>query len=86
MSRPLIKEKLKQGVTLVVDRYAFSGVAFTSAKEVSEQKANSFCLSVMVFTTVQGVEIVLCSLGYPYGDRQFEAQKFVSLGLNKVTD
>lgn len=33
--RPLIKEKLSQGVTLVVDRYAFSGVAFTSAKEVS---------------------------------------------------
>ncbi|KFO22558.1 thymidylate kinase isoform X1 [Fukomys damarensis] len=30
---PLIKEKLHQGVTLVVDRYAFSGVAFTSAKE-----------------------------------------------------
>lgn len=33
--RPLIKEKLNQGVTLVVDRYAFSGVAFTGAKEVS---------------------------------------------------
>ena len=33
--RPLIKEKLSQGITLVVDRYAFSGVAFTSAKEVS---------------------------------------------------
>ncbi|XP_020932072.1 thymidylate kinase isoform X1 [Sus scrofa] len=32
-SRPLIKEKLSQGITLVVDRYAFSGVAFTSAKE-----------------------------------------------------
>nr|XP_003474600.3 thymidylate kinase isoform X2 [Cavia porcellus] len=31
---PLIKEKLYQGVTLVVDRYAFSGVAFTSAKEL----------------------------------------------------
>nr|XP_035937770.1 thymidylate kinase isoform X2 [Halichoerus grypus] len=31
--RPLIKKKLSQGVTLVVDRYAFSGVAFTSAKE-----------------------------------------------------
>ncbi|XP_067395096.1 thymidylate kinase isoform X3 [Emydura macquarii macquarii] len=30
---PLIKEKLNQGITLVVDRYAFSGVAFTSAKE-----------------------------------------------------
>uniref|UniRef100_H0XVH0 Thymidylate kinase n=1 Tax=Otolemur garnettii TaxID=30611 RepID=H0XVH0_OTOGA len=32
-SVPLIKEKLSQGVTLIVDRYAFSGVAFTSAKE-----------------------------------------------------
>ncbi|XP_053163753.1 thymidylate kinase [Hemicordylus capensis] len=30
---PMIKEKLNRGVTLVVDRYAFSGVAFTSAKE-----------------------------------------------------
>ncbi|XP_020379419.1 thymidylate kinase [Rhincodon typus] len=29
---PHIKEKLQQGVTLIVDRYAFSGVAFTSAK------------------------------------------------------
>ncbi|XP_067897867.1 thymidylate kinase [Heterodontus francisci] len=29
---PLIREKLQQGVTLIVDRYAFSGVAFTSAK------------------------------------------------------
>ncbi|XP_078414010.1 thymidylate kinase-like isoform X1 [Cetorhinus maximus] len=28
----LIKEKLQQGVTLILDRYAFSGVAFTSAK------------------------------------------------------
>lgn len=36
VSRPLMKEKLHQGITLVVDRYAFSGVAFTSAKEVSE--------------------------------------------------
>lgn len=30
---PLIKKKLNQGITLVVDRYAFSGVAFTGAKE-----------------------------------------------------
>ncbi|XP_068136712.1 thymidylate kinase isoform X3 [Hyperolius riggenbachi] len=30
---PMIKEKLRNGVTLVVDRYAFSGVAFTSSKE-----------------------------------------------------
>ncbi|XP_041032574.1 thymidylate kinase [Carcharodon carcharias] len=29
---PLIKEKLQQGITLILDRYAFSGVAFTSAK------------------------------------------------------
>ncbi|XP_062371551.1 thymidylate kinase [Sardina pilchardus] len=29
---PEIKEKLEQGISLVVDRYAFSGVAFTSAK------------------------------------------------------
>uniref|UniRef100_A0A8V1A2Y9 dTMP kinase n=1 Tax=Gallus gallus TaxID=9031 RepID=A0A8V1A2Y9_CHICK len=37
LSRTLMKEKLHQGITLVVDRYAFSGVAFTSAKE-------NFCL------------------------------------------
>ncbi|XP_030647522.1 thymidylate kinase isoform X1 [Chanos chanos] len=29
---PLMKKKLEQGISLVVDRYAFSGVAFTSAK------------------------------------------------------
>ncbi|KAM8873904.1 thymidylate kinase [Spinachia spinachia] len=29
---PLMKKKLEQGITLVVDRYAFSGAAFTSAK------------------------------------------------------
>ncbi|NXC26337.1 KTHY kinase, partial [Campylorhamphus procurvoides] len=34
---PLMKEKLQQGITIVVDRYAFSGVAFTSAK-------GNFCL------------------------------------------
>lgn len=33
--RPLMKKKLEQGTTLIVDRYAFSGVAFTSAKPVS---------------------------------------------------
>ncbi|XP_060775753.1 thymidylate kinase [Neoarius graeffei] len=30
---PQMKKLLEQGVTLVVDRYAFSGVAFTSAKQ-----------------------------------------------------
>ncbi|XP_066182213.1 thymidylate kinase isoform X6 [Sylvia atricapilla] len=34
---PMMKEKLHQGITVVVDRYAFSGVAFTSAK-------GNFCL------------------------------------------
>ncbi|KAM9482827.1 thymidylate kinase isoform 1-T2 [Clarias gariepinus] len=29
---PSMKKMLEQGITLVVDRYAFSGVAFTSAK------------------------------------------------------
>ncbi|XP_063056388.1 thymidylate kinase [Engraulis encrasicolus] len=29
---PEMREKLDQGISLVVDRYAFSGVAFTSAK------------------------------------------------------
>ncbi|XP_068599145.1 thymidylate kinase [Brachionichthys hirsutus] len=29
---PVMKKKLAQGTTLVIDRYAFSGVAFTSAK------------------------------------------------------
>lgn len=29
---PLMKKKLEQGTTLVVDRYSFSGVAYTSAK------------------------------------------------------
>ncbi|KAM3850234.1 thymidylate kinase [Diretmus argenteus] len=29
---PLMKKKLEQGTTLVIDRYAFSGAAFTSAK------------------------------------------------------
>ena len=28
-----MRSKLESGVTLVLDRYAFSGVAFTSAKE-----------------------------------------------------
>lgn len=42
--RPLIKKKLKQGTTLVVDRYAFSGVAFTSAKPVSHSEFVPFLL------------------------------------------
>lgn len=29
---PVIQERLQKGITVIVDRYAFSGVAFTSAK------------------------------------------------------
>ncbi|XP_062355191.1 thymidylate kinase isoform X2 [Cinclus cinclus] len=36
---PMMKEKLLQGITVVVDRYAFSGVAFTSAKGLSPEAA-----------------------------------------------
>lgn len=31
---PLMKEKLSNGITLVIDRYAFSGVAYTAAKDL----------------------------------------------------
>ena len=31
---PEIKAQLSSGTTVVVDRYAFSGVAYTAAKEV----------------------------------------------------
>lgn len=41
--RPLIKERLSQGITLIVDRYAFSGVAFTNAKEVSAAQLVGCC-------------------------------------------
>ena len=46
VTRPLIKEKLDQGISLVVDRYAFSGVAFTSAKPVSYRSVISYCRSI----------------------------------------
>lgn len=41
-----MKKKLEQGTTLVVDRYAFSGVAFTSAKPVSLCVCLSLCVCV----------------------------------------
>lgn len=41
-----MKKKLEQGTTLIVDRYAFSGVAFTSAKPVSHLLAFQTCASI----------------------------------------
>lgn len=32
--RPRIKDKLSNGITLIVDRYSYSGVAFSTAKGV----------------------------------------------------
>jgi thymidylate kinase len=29
-----MERKLKEGITLIVDRYSFSGLAFTAAKEL----------------------------------------------------
>lgn len=37
-----IVEELQQGTNLVVDRYAYSGVAFSSAKQVAMVTSN-FC-------------------------------------------
>lgn len=66
--RPLMKQKLEQGINLVVDRYAFSGVAFTSAKPVSATVA-----------PIQGKHIVfiykVCSCTLPFkrlGSIRFE--------------
>lgn len=33
-SRPKIKELIEKGTLVIMDRYAFSGVAFTAAKKV----------------------------------------------------
>lgn len=55
--RPLMKEKLSQGVTLIVDRYAFSGVAFTSAKEVSAAQPGGTPPAVTVESAVGACEL-----------------------------
>ena len=34
MCRDLLLQKLQEGVSLVVDRYVYSGAAFTAAKKV----------------------------------------------------
>uniref|UniRef100_A0A668ULH2 dTMP kinase n=1 Tax=Oreochromis aureus TaxID=47969 RepID=A0A668ULH2_OREAU len=46
---PLMKKKLEQGITLVVDRYAFSGVAFTSANMCSPY----FILGLVLFIVLE---------------------------------
>lgn len=52
--RPLMKKKLEQGTTLVVDRYSFSGVAFTSAKPVSLCVSVSVCVRACVCVSTSG--------------------------------
>lgn len=36
-SRPRIEKLVSQGTTVVIDRYAFSGVAFSAIKPVSTE-------------------------------------------------
>ncbi|CAN9500808.1 unnamed protein product [Ophioblennius macclurei] len=76
---PLMKKKLEQGITLVVDRYAFSGVAFTSAKP-------GFCLDwckkpevglpkpdLVMFLQLNSAEAAL--RGH-YGEERYETSVF----------
>ncbi|XP_062252402.1 thymidylate kinase [Platichthys flesus] len=76
---PLIKKKLEQGITLVVDRYAFSGVAFTGAKP-------GFCLDwcmkpdvglpkpdLVMFLQLSPVEAALRG---QYGEERYETSSF----------
>jgi thymidylate kinase len=48
-SRSLMEAKLREGTTLVVDRYSFSGVAFSAAKglDLNWCKVCIFCLRLL---------------------------------------
>lgn len=61
-----MKKKLEQGTTLVVDRYAFSGVAFTSAKPVSLFKLHRI-LAAFVRGLADGLTVVGLHLGFLCG-------------------
>lgn len=70
-----MKKKLEQGTTLVVDRYAFSGVAFTSAKPVSLCTCLSVCVwpssRLMALRLLQGFSLDWCKqpeVGLPKPD------------------
>ncbi|CAB1412439.1 unnamed protein product [Pleuronectes platessa] len=76
---PLMKKKLEQGITLVVDRYAFSGVAFTGAKP-------GFCLDwcmkpdvglpkpdLVMFLQLSPVEAALRG---QFGEERYETSSF----------
>ena len=57
---PLMKRKLEQGISLVVDRYAFSGAAFTSAKPVSLLLAFQTLLTSYHITVCVCVCVCVC--------------------------
>lgn len=73
-----MKKKLEQGITLVVDRYSFSGVAFTSAKPVSLCVRSRVCVSTSMcphwrssVTPLQGFSVDWCKqpeVGLPKPD------------------
>ncbi|KAM3619557.1 uncharacterized protein V6R79_010098 [Siganus canaliculatus] len=76
---PMMKKKLEQGTTLVVDRYAFSGAAFTGAKP-------GFCLEwckkpdeglpkpdLVMFLQLSPAEAALRG---QYGEERYESSSF----------
>ncbi|XP_049579468.1 thymidylate kinase [Syngnathus scovelli] len=83
---PVMKQKLKQGTTLVVDRYAFSGAAFTSAKpgfsldwctrpDVGLPKPD-----IVLFLRLSPVEAALRGR---YGEERYEDAAFQSAVLDR---
>jgi len=59
---PEMKRILHSGKSLVVDRYAFSGVAFTAAKKVS-----SIVHYKVATPAAKGVYGIVCSIVYSNG-------------------
>ncbi len=54
-SRDMILEKLNSGVTLICDRYAYSGVAFSSAKGMDFdwcKACDKVCIYIYIYTCV----------------------------------
>lgn len=70
--RPKVREKLDSGISLIVDRYSYSGVAFSAAKEVIQHgNSNSFqCFNIVnaskffVFVSGYGPKVVLECRGW----------------------
>lgn len=78
-SVPKMKEKLMGGVTLVVDRYAFSGVAFTAAKEGFDMdwcKTPDVGLPAPDLVIYLTLNPMLASTRGDYGEERYEKTDF----------